>query len=168
MAKDLHLSDVTSLYAALGEGRVSPQNVVERVLAFLGGEEGATEDLAEAVRPELTGTDGASGRPSGFRVGRHGTTSLRVGAASIWLSVIVLLPLSLFLTSVGAVSEARGYSGFGVSGLEAGRPKDRKESFRAKRMIASSISRAAASAFSALRSAHSSAHSSSSSARRAS
>ncbi|WP_374106985.1 bifunctional (p)ppGpp synthetase/guanosine-3',5'-bis(diphosphate) 3'-pyrophosphohydrolase [Mumia sp. zg.B17] len=49
VAKDLHLSDVTSLYAALGEGRVSPQNVVERVLAFLGGEEGATEDLAEAV-----------------------------------------------------------------------------------------------------------------------
>lgn len=49
VAKDLHLSDVSSLYAAVGEGRVSPQNVVERVLALLGGEEGASEDLAEAV-----------------------------------------------------------------------------------------------------------------------
>ncbi len=49
VAKDLHLSDVSSLYAAVGEGRVGPQNVVERVLALLGGEEGASEDLAEAV-----------------------------------------------------------------------------------------------------------------------
>ncbi|PJJ55875.1 GTP pyrophosphokinase [Mumia flava] len=49
VAKDLHLSDVSALYAAVGEGRVGPQNVVERVLALLGGEEGASEDLAEAV-----------------------------------------------------------------------------------------------------------------------
>ncbi|MFD1826812.1 MULTISPECIES: RelA/SpoT family protein [Mumia] len=49
VAKDLHLADVSSLYAAVGEGRVGPQNVVERVLALLGGEEGASEDLAEAV-----------------------------------------------------------------------------------------------------------------------
>nr|WP_276208343.1 MULTISPECIES: bifunctional (p)ppGpp synthetase/guanosine-3',5'-bis(diphosphate) 3'-pyrophosphohydrolase [Mumia] len=49
VAKDLHLSDVSSLYAAVGEARVSPQNVVERVMALLGGEEGASEDLAEAV-----------------------------------------------------------------------------------------------------------------------
>lgn len=33
----------------------------------------------------------------GTRPGRHGTTSLRVGAASIWLSVIVLLPLAAIL-----------------------------------------------------------------------
>ncbi|WP_422746261.1 sulfate ABC transporter permease subunit CysT [Mycobacterium sp. WMMD1722] len=32
--------------------------------------------------------------PSPLRPGRYGTTSLRIGAASIWLSVIVLLPLA--------------------------------------------------------------------------
>jgi sulfate transport system permease protein len=33
----------------------------------------------------------------GVRPDRFGTTSLRVGAASIWLSVIVLLPLAAIL-----------------------------------------------------------------------
>jgi sulfate transport system permease protein len=52
----------------------------------------AIEPNPQAVRPEFTGGD--SGGPSGFLARRHGTTSLRVGAASIWLSVIVLLPLA--------------------------------------------------------------------------
>lgn len=52
----------------------------------------AIEPNPQAVRPELTGGD--SGRPPGFLAGRTGTTRLRVGAASIWLSVIVLLPLA--------------------------------------------------------------------------
>ena len=51
-----------------------------------------TAAVAQAVRPENTG--GGSGGPSGFLGRRHGTTALRVGAASIWLSVIVLLPLA--------------------------------------------------------------------------
>ncbi|OBG86154.1 sulfate ABC transporter permease subunit CysT [Mycobacterium sp. NS-7484] len=34
------------------------------------------------------------GAPAGERPGRYGSTSLRVGAASIWLSIIVLLPLA--------------------------------------------------------------------------
>jgi sulfate/thiosulfate transport system permease protein len=46
----------------------------------------------ETTRPELTDGEGG-GEPSLLR-GRRGTTSLRVGAASIWLSVIVLLPLA--------------------------------------------------------------------------
>lgn len=44
----------------------------------------------EAVRPELDRRAGG-GRTSGVR---HGHTSLRVGAAMVWLSVIVLLPLA--------------------------------------------------------------------------
>ena len=52
----------------------------------------AIEPNPQAVRPELTGGD--SGGPPGFLARRHGTTTLRVGAASIWLSVIVLLPLA--------------------------------------------------------------------------
>ncbi|KUH69426.1 sulfate ABC transporter permease [Mycolicibacterium novocastrense] len=46
-------------------------------------------------RPELTG--GEPGRASRLLERRHGTTSLRVGAASIWLSLIVLLPLAAIL-----------------------------------------------------------------------
>ncbi|MGY4710523.1 sulfate ABC transporter permease subunit CysT [Mycolicibacterium sp. CBM1] len=52
----------------------------------------AIEPNLQAVRPEHTG--GGSGGPPALVGRRHGTTSLRVGAASIWLSVIVLLPLA--------------------------------------------------------------------------
>ncbi|OBK72336.1 sulfate ABC transporter permease subunit CysT [Mycobacterium sp. 1274761.0] len=49
----------------------------------------------EATRPELA--EGEGGRTPGAFGRRYGTTSLRVGAASIWLSVIVLLPLAAIL-----------------------------------------------------------------------
>jgi len=51
------------------------------------------EPNPEATRPELT-ENGEGGRGPSLFGGRYGTTSLRVGAASIWLSVIVLLPLA--------------------------------------------------------------------------
>ena len=51
LAKELHLADVTSLYAEVGEGRVSAQHVVQRIMAALGGTEGAVEDLAETAVP---------------------------------------------------------------------------------------------------------------------
>src|SRR3954470_815037 len=51
------------------------------------------EPNPEATRPELP-ENGEGGRAPRLRGGRYGTTSLRVGAASIWLSVIVLLPLA--------------------------------------------------------------------------
>jgi sulfate/thiosulfate transport system permease protein len=54
------------------------------------------EPNPEATRTELTDS-GEGGRASRLRGGRYGTTSLRVGAASIWLSVIVLLPLAAIL-----------------------------------------------------------------------
>ncbi|MFY9918815.1 MAG: hypothetical protein WAL26_10490, partial [Mycobacterium sp.] len=44
-------------------------------------------------RPELTG-DGEAGPPRGFFKSRYGSTSLRVGVATTWLSIIVLLPLA--------------------------------------------------------------------------
>jgi GTP pyrophosphokinase len=49
VAHDLHLADISALYAAVGEGNVSAQAVVERVIALAGGREGAEEDLAEAT-----------------------------------------------------------------------------------------------------------------------
>ena len=51
------------------------------------------EPNPEATRPELT-ENGEDGRAPRLLGGRYGTTSLRVGAASIWLSIIVLLPLA--------------------------------------------------------------------------
>jgi GTP diphosphokinase / guanosine-3',5'-bis(diphosphate) 3'-diphosphatase len=50
VAHDLRLTDVSALYAAVGEGNVGAQTVVRKIMDLFGGEEGAAEDLAEAVR----------------------------------------------------------------------------------------------------------------------
>jgi GTP pyrophosphokinase len=51
IAADLRYSDIPSLYAAVGEGQLSAQSVVERIVHSLGGAEGTSEDAAEALRP---------------------------------------------------------------------------------------------------------------------
>ncbi len=51
LAHDLHHPDISSLYAAIGDSHVSAQSVVARLVESLGGEDGATEDLAEVTRP---------------------------------------------------------------------------------------------------------------------
>jgi GTP pyrophosphokinase len=51
LAKDLRFSDVSSLYAAVGEGHLSAQTVVQRLVQALGGPEGAVEDIAETAVP---------------------------------------------------------------------------------------------------------------------
>jgi GTP diphosphokinase / guanosine-3',5'-bis(diphosphate) 3'-diphosphatase len=50
VAHDLRLADVSALYAAVGEGNVGAQTVVRKIMDLFGGEEGAAEDMAEAVR----------------------------------------------------------------------------------------------------------------------
>jgi GTP diphosphokinase / guanosine-3',5'-bis(diphosphate) 3'-diphosphatase len=50
VAHDLRIADVSALYAAVGEGNVGAQTVVRKIMDLFGGEEGAAEDLAEAVR----------------------------------------------------------------------------------------------------------------------
>ena len=53
----------------------------------------ALEPNPEAFRPELTGPESVG--PGGFGAAEgRGTTALRVGVATLWLSVIVLLPLA--------------------------------------------------------------------------
>jgi len=47
----------------------------------------------EAIRPELD-SDAPQAPPHAWRLRGSGTTSLRVGVATLWLSVIVLLPLA--------------------------------------------------------------------------
>jgi GTP pyrophosphokinase len=49
VAAEMRLADVSSLYAAVGEGNIGAQTVVRRVIDLFGGEEGAAEDLAEGV-----------------------------------------------------------------------------------------------------------------------
>jgi GTP pyrophosphokinase len=51
LAKDMRLVDITALYAEVGEGRVSAQAIVQRVMQSMGGSEGAVEDLAETAVP---------------------------------------------------------------------------------------------------------------------
>ncbi len=51
IAADLRYPDIDGLYAAVGEGHVSAVHVVNRIVQSLGGEEGASEDLAEATVP---------------------------------------------------------------------------------------------------------------------
>jgi sulfate transport system permease protein len=52
-----------------------------------------TAAAPETTRQEPTG-DGGSGSARGYFTGRYGDTRLRVGVATTWLSVIVLLPLA--------------------------------------------------------------------------
>jgi GTP pyrophosphokinase len=51
IARDLRYTDISALYAAVGEGHVSAQNVVHRLVQSLGGPEGAVEDIAETAVP---------------------------------------------------------------------------------------------------------------------
>ena len=51
VARDLRYADLTALYAAVGEGRVSAQSVVTTLVRSAGGLAGAQEDLAEATLP---------------------------------------------------------------------------------------------------------------------
>ncbi|MCU1658842.1 MAG: relA [Pseudonocardiales bacterium] len=65
LAREMHLADVASLYAAIGEGHVSAQSVVQKLVTQLGGSEGSVEDIAEATMPDLTAPTSAPHRPSG-------------------------------------------------------------------------------------------------------
>lgn len=51
--------------------------------------------MTAALNPETAAPPGdGGGRPRGFFKSRYGSTSLRVGVATTWLSIIVLLPLA--------------------------------------------------------------------------
>jgi len=54
LAQELRYTDVSALYTAVGEGHVSARHVVQRMLAQLGGADGAEDDLAERSAPATT------------------------------------------------------------------------------------------------------------------
>ena len=51
IAAGLNQADVTALYASVGEGRISAQTIVARLIDVAGGVDGAADDTAEAFRP---------------------------------------------------------------------------------------------------------------------
>jgi len=75
IAQDLRYPDLSGLYAAVGDGHVSAQAIVAKLVKSAGGLAGAQEDLAEATmltRPPIT-------RPS------SGDSGVSVeGAADVW------------------------------------------------------------------------------------
>ncbi|MGO4340884.1 RelA/SpoT family protein [Pedococcus sp. 2YAF34] len=76
LASELRYQDIDALYAAVGEGHVSAQHVVGRLVVSLGGEEGASEDLAEATTPT---------RSMRRRSGDPGVVV--VGTADVWVKL---------------------------------------------------------------------------------
>jgi len=51
LAKEMHYDDVDALYAAIGEHKEQPADVVARMVEAVGGQEGADEDITEITRP---------------------------------------------------------------------------------------------------------------------
>ncbi|WP_225836771.1 bifunctional (p)ppGpp synthetase/guanosine-3',5'-bis(diphosphate) 3'-pyrophosphohydrolase [Streptomyces sp. NK08204] len=51
LAHEMRYSDISALYAAIGEGHVSAQHIVQKLVQALGGEEAATEEIDETVPP---------------------------------------------------------------------------------------------------------------------
>ena len=79
VALHFKVADVSALYAAVGENHLSAQAVVRRVIDLHGGDEGAAEDLSEAVT--ITGRS-RSRAPSG------GDTGVIVkGAPEVWVKL---------------------------------------------------------------------------------
>ncbi|WP_426246766.1 RelA/SpoT family protein [Nocardioides sp. LHG3406-4] len=100
------LADVSALYAAVGEGNLSAQAVVRRVIDLHGGDEGAAEDLAEGVT--ITGTRGRTKTSSG------GDSGVVVqGVDDVWVKLAKCCtpvppdPILGFVTKGGGVSVHR-------------------------------------------------------------
>ena len=78
VAEELRLNGIDSLYASIGEGHVSAQHVVSRLVSAVGGEDGASEDIAEAANPSAT-------RPAPRRSGDPGVVVK--GMADVWVKL---------------------------------------------------------------------------------
>jgi guanosine-3',5'-bis(diphosphate) 3'-pyrophosphohydrolase len=79
IAADLRYPDLTGLYAAVGEGRISAQSVVTRLVRAVSGAAGAQEDLAEVtpIPPKVSKVPRSrSGGDSGIEV---------EGVADVWV-----------------------------------------------------------------------------------
>ncbi|MDN4474517.1 bifunctional (p)ppGpp synthetase/guanosine-3',5'-bis(diphosphate) 3'-pyrophosphohydrolase [Demequina sp. SYSU T00192] len=80
LAKEMHYEDVDALYAAIGEHKEQPADVVARMTEAVGGQEGADEDLTEITRPGLP-PQRISARRGDPGVSVHGLTDVVVKLA---------------------------------------------------------------------------------------
>lgn len=76
LARDLRYPDVSALYAAVGEGHVAAQTVVQKLVTSIGGVEGAEEDIAETSVPTKL-----RGRPRGS----GGAGVVVAGDSDVWV-----------------------------------------------------------------------------------
>ncbi|MEV0203363.1 bifunctional (p)ppGpp synthetase/guanosine-3',5'-bis(diphosphate) 3'-pyrophosphohydrolase [Nonomuraea sp. NPDC050691] len=76
LARDLRYPDVSALYAAVGEGHVAAQTVVQKLVTSIGGVESAEEDIAETSLPTRL-----RGRPRGG----GGAGVVVAGDADVWV-----------------------------------------------------------------------------------
>ena len=100
LAKDLRLADVTALYAEVGEGRLSAQSVVQKVVAATGGTVGIVEDVAETIRPA---------RPSRQRAPGDSGVVVK-GVTDIWVKLARCCTPVPGDDIVGFVTRGRGVS----------------------------------------------------------
>ncbi|HEX6873666.1 MAG TPA: bifunctional (p)ppGpp synthetase/guanosine-3',5'-bis(diphosphate) 3'-pyrophosphohydrolase [Micromonosporaceae bacterium] len=104
IARELHLADVSALYAAVGENQVSAQSVVARIVSSLGGVEGATEDIAETQVPTRRARPTSTSHDPGVVV---------LGESDIWIKLARCCtpvpgdPIFGFITRSGGVSVHR-------------------------------------------------------------
>ncbi len=68
LAHEMRYPDISSLYAAIGEGHVAAQGVVQKLVQALGGEEAANEDIAESTLPSRSRTKRRSSADPGVVV----------------------------------------------------------------------------------------------------
>ncbi|WP_435771052.1 RelA/SpoT family protein [Nocardioides sp. SYSU DS0651] len=80
VATSFRLADVSALYAAVGEGNLGAQTVVRKVIELHGGDEGAQEDLAEAVT--ITGRGRRPRRPASGDAG-----VIVKGTSDVWVKL---------------------------------------------------------------------------------
>ncbi len=107
LAQEMRYADISALYAAVGEGYISAQSIVERLVKSLGGTEGAAEDLAEATLPSRPETKGRA-RPAGD------PGVVVKGVADVWVKLARCCtpvpgdPIVGFVTRGNGVSVHRG------------------------------------------------------------
>ncbi|WP_242497401.1 RelA/SpoT family protein [Nocardioides oleivorans] len=105
VAEHFHHADVSALYAAVGEGNLSAQAVVRRVIDIHGGDEGAQEDMSEGV--SITGRARSSKRgPTDSGVIVRGVDDLWVKLAKC-CTPVPPDPILGFVTKGGGVSVHR-------------------------------------------------------------
>lgn len=77
IAAEFHQADVSALFAAVGEGRISAASIVRRLVAAAGGVDGAADDAAEAFTPSSAAKTVAPGDPG----------VLVKGASDVWVKL---------------------------------------------------------------------------------